>query len=207
MEQQNPGKMVPQQEQSIGKDLHVTRRLDTQEEAEEVFVTAKDRLLHVNDWKKTAGLGADFVLVDADGKEAHRAARKDDHIRIDIPGPGHAGRDTSADWVRIELIRYDDFPDDNRESLGIRVRPSNPPGSKEEGPAHFFTEEASSTFIIERIGSTVMARYHGRNEVPNTEGSLPDKVRNAVVALGALAGFSDIQWKALIEGFIGPDEN
>lgn len=207
MNDQNQDDLVPQQHASVAKNLHAVHHAETAEEADELFVLAKERLLAVNDWKITAGdFGAAFHLTDAAGHEALRPARKGDYIRIAVPGPGHSGGHPD-DWVRIEVIRYDDFPDDNRESLGLRVRPSAAPGSEDPDPDHFFTDEATSTFVIERIGATVMARYHGRNEVPNTGGNnLPDKVRNTLVALGALAGFSDVQWRNLIEGFIRPPE-
>jgi hypothetical protein len=60
-------------------------------------------------------------------------------------------------------------------------RPSGAPGT-----AHFFTSDATSTYIIQRDGLTVRALYHGRNEVPNTAApKVTDKVRNALVAAGA----------------------
>lgn len=202
-------RLVPEQRRSLAKDLHATSRQPGQEEADDLFLTAKDRLLDVRHWQDLAGAaGASFALTDASGHEVHRPAHTGDYIRIRIPGPGHAGGDATDDWVHIELIRYDDFPDENRESIGMRVRPSRMPGSNEEAPAHFFSEEASSTLIVERIGSTVMAHYHGRNEVPNTgTDNLADKARNTLVAPGALAGFSDLQWKALLEGLIATGEN
>jgi hypothetical protein len=49
----------------------------------------------------------------------------------------------------------------------------------------------------------VTAHYFGRNEEPNTEGlGLTDKIRNVVVAGGALAGMSELQWTALLKGLL-----
>ena len=45
--------------------------------------------------------------------------------------------------------------------------------------------------------------YHGRNEVPNTSAvKVLDKLRNAVVALGAQAGLSEVFWKKLARGML-----
>jgi hypothetical protein len=69
--------------------------------------------------------------------------------------------------------------------------------------AHFFTEEATSNFMVKRVGNKVSAEVHGRNEKPNTEAEkLVDKARNTAVATGAVTGFAKLQWKSLVNGLI-----
>ena len=88
----------------------------------------------------------------------------------------------------------------------MKVRPCGDPRSAVTNTAHFFGEDASSTFLIERNGDKVTAFYHGRNEVPNT--STPkwgDNVRNALVASGAIVGLSEAQWSALCKGFLAEE--
>ena len=49
----------------------------------------------------------------------------------------------------------------------------------------------------------ISAEVHGRNEKPNTSAeNLPDKIRNAVVGIGAVAGFAKIQWQKLVKGLL-----
>ena len=49
----------------------------------------------------------------------------------------------------------------------------------------------------------MLATYSGRNEVPNTEAdNLLDKARNAVVAIGAMIGLSELQWEKLVKGLV-----
>jgi hypothetical protein len=49
---------------------------------------------------------------------------------------------------------------------------------------------------------------HGRNEKPNTNSdAVADKIRNTLVGLGAIAGFSKIQWKNLVKGLIHTAES
>ena len=65
------------------------------------------------------------------------------------------------------------------------------------------TGNASSTFIIRQLNTTVTATYYGRNEkINNHTDSVTDNVRNTVMAPGAMAGLSEIQWFALIHAFL-----
>jgi hypothetical protein len=85
----------------------------------------------------------------------------------------------------------------------MRVRPSDPPRQKEE-TEHFFSKDATSSFIVERKGNVVTAYVRGRNELPNTEEpeSFLKKIRNAAIALAAMAGLNTPQWKGLAKGII-----
>ncbi|MCW3122124.1 MAG: hypothetical protein JWQ38_1616 [Flavipsychrobacter sp.] len=195
--------LVPTQHEGLEKNIehHVTAR--SQEDAEDWFVDAKERLLDVNNWKRYATtVSAEFRLTDAHGKAVSRHAHKGDHIRIDIPGPGpEAGG--GFDWVQIEAIEYDDYPDIDMETLALRVRPSeNPMDKKHEETAHFFSSDATSTIVIERRATQLSARYYGRNEVANMDAGIIDKVRNLAVAAGAWLGMSDAQWGSLMKGLL-----
>ena len=146
---------------------------------------------------------SDFFLTDAAGALVQRKATGGDHIKIDIPGPGtQAGE--GYDWVTIEEIKAEVL--DNAEVLSMTARPSANPLTAGEDTAHFLTDEATSTFQVKRIGNTIYAEEHARNEVPNTdtENTL-DNIRNTFVGWGAKVGFSYPQWKALVKGFLNHD--
>lgn len=200
-----PG-FLPEQQRSIGKELSHTVRSATLDDAEEDFLDAKDRLLHVSDWHTlTEPSLARFTLCDVHGHAVHRSARIGDFIRISIPGPGHAGENDGDDWVRIEALAYDDFPDEDRERVALQVRPAASPLAPAVIPQHFFSAEATSTFSVERKGAELISGYWGRNEVPNTAGDgILDTVRNVAVAVGGLLGLSDVQWKVLVRGLLEP---
>jgi hypothetical protein len=105
--------------------------------------------------------------------------------------------------VQIETIVELVDPNGPREQIVIRVRPTSHPGERGENVAHFFKEESTSSFVVERDQTTVKAAVYGRNEIPNTSTSnVIDKVRNAVVALTAILGFSNVQWKNLTKGLL-----
>ena len=88
----------------------------------------------------------------------------------------------------------------------MKLRASGKPGEEGESAAHFFKEDATSSFVIHRKGNKVTASYHGRNEVPNTDTDKTiDNIRNSMVAMGALAGLSELQWSRIIKGFLSND--
>jgi len=195
--------LVPTQKEGLEKNIAHAVTAKTVEDAEDWFLDAKEKLLDVNNWKRYATtLGAEFRLTDAVGKPVNRQARKGDHIRIDIPGPGsEAG--SGFDWVAIEAIEYDDYPDVDMETLAMRVRPSdNPMDRNNTDTAHFFSDNATSTFVIERRVTHLSVQYFGRNETANKDGSIIDKVRNVALATGAWLGMSDAQWTSLVKGII-----
>lgn len=194
---------------SITPDNHSGKSSDTFHEvtctdersAVHLFNKAKERLLDINHWKDIAGEGSsDFKLYDEQGNLANRPVKLGDHFRIDIPGPGTVSG-KGYDWVQVEAIEQ--FSNDEKEEVAVRVRPADDPTSEKKDVAHFFSEDASSTFSVIRIGKKVIASVQGRNEKPNTGTSnIADKVRNTVIAAGALMGLNKPQWKSLVKGLL-----
>ena len=192
-------------EQKTGKEVNTEHALslESREQAQELFKTAVCRLLDVNHWEDLCGVGsANFQLTDKDGNEIKRAAIEGDHFKIDVPGPGSVeGR--GYDWVRIEKIEESIDCEKDNESIAIRVRPAPNPTTPGDEVAHFFSEQATSSFVVERKGNLVKAGVYGRNEKPNTLiKNLIDKARNAIIALGAISGISSVQWQKLSKGLI-----
>lgn len=192
---------VPAQE--IGSEMNAVAKLEMATEAEAVhfFQQVKERLLDVNRWKEIAGGGmSDFFLTDEAGNHVQRKATSGDRIKIDIPGPG-SSQGGGYDWVTIEEIKLQVL--DDAEILSMRARPSANPLRPSDDTAHFLTEDATSTFQVKRVGRTIYAEEHGRNEVPNTDtDSTLDNIRNTFVGWGAKFGFSYPQWKALVNGLV-----
>ena len=173
--------------------------LSSENDAKEFFIIVKKRLLSIKDWHSYAGaMTASFCLTDEKGNEVNREPQKGDYLRIDIPAPG-TGTGEGYDWVQIEEIV--DEEETTGLLFGIRVRPAPSPVNEHKDIAHFFTEEATSSFIVKQNDNKVTAGVYGRNEKPNTEANtLLDTVRNAAVATGAITGFSKLQWNSLVKG-------
>jgi hypothetical protein len=203
MEQTHKNDLVPEQKSGAKTDIEATQTFSSVEEASEFYKLCRQRLLNINEWGNLAGVAsADFILTDSSGNELTRnEANVGDHFKINIPGPGTVSGE-GYDWVQIENIEANSSNAD--ESVAIQVRPASSPTNANSDVAHFFTDDATSTFVVERRGTTVYAGVHGRNEKRNTKAeAVVDKTRNAMVALGAVAGFSDVQWKSLVNGILG----
>jgi hypothetical protein len=191
---------IPKQEEGVSTNTENTIELP-QQEAEHFFSVVKERLLNVNNWHEYTGeTSASFCLLDKDGNSINRLASKGDYFQIDIPGPGSEVGD-GKDFVQIEDIV--EVNNNSEQSLIIKVRPSQNPKNNSEDTAHFFSESATSSFIVKKEENKITAGVYGRNEKPNFEASSTvDKIRNTIVATGAALGMSKIQWKSLVNGLL-----
>lgn len=201
MKQKDFTGIVP--DQYTGEEIETRSSIDlkNENEARAFYEIAKGRLLSVNNWHFIAGIvSGHFQLTDAHGEKLNRNVEIGDYFRIDIPGPGSSEGD-GYDWVYVEDLK--EITEENVQSIGFRVRPSqNPLGDKNE-IAHFYTDDATSNFIVTREGNTVTAIIIDRNLKPNDESeSIADRVRHVAVGIGAIGLFSKIQWKSLADGLV-----
>lgn len=192
---------IPLQKDGSEMDAVEKRGFESESGAIYFYKQVKHRLLCVNDWGEVAGIPmSTFTLTDRTGQRVERNATDGDYIKIDIPGPGTTTGD-GFDWVVIEEIKEEQLA--GAEILTMQVRPAPNPTGSDHHIAHFLKEKATSTFQVKRIGRTVYAEEHGRNEIPNTETAHTlDNIRNTLVGFGAKLGFSYPQWKGLVKGLL-----
>lgn len=192
--------------QYTGKEIEAEAvcTLSSREEAIALYEAARQRLLDVNKWHEIAGtVSAKFCLVDAQGKELNRNAMMGDYFKIDIPGPG-SKEGSGYDWVHIEDSR--EISEAAVQSTAIRVRPCAPPFAEAGEIAHFYSDDATSSFVVTREGNSVKSAVVDRNIKPNGQSaSVTDKLRDLAVGLGAMGVFSKIQWQNLADGLIHKD--
>jgi hypothetical protein len=190
---------VPEQHDGAKSDIEESVETGSIEEARALYRRAKENLLSINRWHDLAGkLSATFTLTDPAGRQLSRNPEKGDLISIHIPG----APSDKLDWVHVELVE-EERPQSETERVHLQVRPGEPPAS-DKPTKHFFSDSATSSFFVERVGTTVSAAVKGRNEVPNlSDEGLVNKVRNAAVAVGAMLGLNTPQWKALVKGILG----
>lgn len=196
-----PEETIPEHQEGNDVNVQDSVQLSDEAEAKRFYAIVKERLLNVNGWKDLAGsLGADFHLTNDAGQVIDGPPHKGNYFKIDIPGPGIlSGK--GYDWVRIEEVQDESKSD--VEFVAIRVRPAASPLNDEKDVAHFYSDEATSNFIVRREGTKVIVGVYGRNEKPNTNAeTIVDKIRNVFVGTGAVAGFSKLQWKALVNGLL-----
>lgn len=123
---------------------------EDEEDAEELFVTAKDRLLHVSHWASyypNESIG--FQLIDHHNHAVERSVRKGDFIEVTNKG--------IVCWLKVTAVIYDDFPDQNMESFSVEAWVTAP--ITEQDDATYM--HSPSLFRIARDGRELLAIFHG----------------------------------------------
>ena len=194
---------IPDQEVGSKTDFFEERTFDSQGQAHAGFKRAAARLLTVGEWHNYAGAGSSrFCLTNNLGDEVTGFAAEGFLFNIDLPVPGSSAGD-GLEWVMVERLDAKDDAKAPEEFIAMTVRPVPDPRTAEPEIAHFYKDVSTSTFIVKRVGQTVSAAVHGRNETPNnSDVNLHDKVRNTIVALTARVGMSGPQWKKLVKGLL-----
>lgn len=193
---------IPAQRSGSRHDTVSMRCLDTTAEADSFYQEVLRRVQDVNHWQDLSkDIKADFILCDDRGHKVTGKPAAGHYMKIDIPGPGNPSGE-GYDWVKIIDIQEGSAAD---TFFAMTVRPTANPTSEEDQTAHFYEEEASSTFVVKRLGTCVLAAVHGRNEQNNTDtGPFLDRTRNKLIAVGAKLGLSAIQWQAVTDAFVEP---
>lgn len=178
-------------------------RASSVQAATALFNEAKQRLLDINNWQNLCGgKGATFQLVDKHGNALPQTKPEVGNlIKIKLPAPSNKKGD-GYDWVRIEKFENTTNLISDEEIVGFRVRPVSNPADHSEESAHFYTNDATSSFLVVRRASTVYAMERGRNEQPNPVGGFWNKIRNTIIAFGAMMGLAVPQWKMLVNGIV-----
>jgi hypothetical protein len=189
--------LVPQHLVGMQKDLSYVITLESGEDADDWFVESMERLLKLNDWNRRASdIDLLFNLTDHHGKNVNRRAHAGDYIKL------HASHsdDFTADevhWMKIAAIEYDDYPDDDKETIAMHIIPS-------AGPNHnnYYrpdTTDTSSTFVVERCGKRITGSYHSRNEIAETDGDNSHDILSAIVSWYSI---TDKHWDTLLKAMI-----
>jgi hypothetical protein len=81
-----------------------------EEDAEDLFIDAKSRFLDINHWQQYFSENAPaFHLADHHGNAVKHLARKGDFFSV--------SDGVHTEWLKVSALVYDDFPDQNMESL------------------------------------------------------------------------------------------
>lgn len=169
--------------------------------AEQAFARSKQKLYGVNAWSGLPGINSTFVVYKPNGVLAQDGTLAvNDYIKIVLPGP------VPENWVQVTDIR------EGKDEAEFTVHPSPAPpglGGDPNEIKHFFIQQASSTFRVERQGNKLRALEIGKNEGINNQGEAAgDRAAiNTVVAEGGWAGFQAIQWEKLTAYLVHLEES
>lgn len=125
------------------------------DDAEDMFVIAKNRLFNIYDWHLTAGLTeAAFQIVDIHGHEIRRNAHKNDMVKLE------QGNSATV-FMSVTAIVYDDYPDANTETISMELAPVASLTNDELGHLH-----PEIIILLKRHGITVAASIASNSEPP-----------------------------------------
>ena len=148
-----------------------------------------------HDTESSKEINVAFTLCDSSGNPVQRSPIIGDYIKILLSESNKTESD-DYQWVRIDMI---DKSNPNR--LMMQCRPSKLPGNEFAGKTvHYHSLCTTSTFVISKEKNSVKAGIYGRNEYPNLKSGFFNCIRNLMIAIGGMLGFSKIQWKCLTEG-------
>jgi hypothetical protein len=176
---------------SKDKNYISSKEYNTEEEAKNAFSRSVEKLFDVEKWSKLPGIASTFELYGKDGaKKSSKKPAVGDHLRILIPGP------MPENWVEvIDLKRSENV-------ASFTVKPDLDPQERfEKDVEHFFSDNARSTFKVERKGKVIEGCEIGESEDINNDGVKAGR-RKVVNIISAEAGwviFQEIQWRKLAD--------
>ncbi len=172
-------------------------------EAFERFKKLSQNLLKIDSWNVNAGKNPTEFFVYKDGKENQDLSllvKENDLVKIKIPAPKNK-LGNGFDWVIVHKIQSIESVD--MKAFLLQMKPHSCPENSNGNTAHFYTEDASSTFILAKKNKTIQFSIHGRNEIPNTKNvGFLNSCRNLFVGGGGIFGGSKLQWQDFTEEFI-----
>ena len=177
------------------------RSFQTDSAATEFFDKLKRKLFQIDEWNTNSALSS-FELFDENGNAANeKKLALGDFIRITLPGTG------KSDWVRgIDIHEAQD-------EVVITVQPSYDP--TEDVPdksrtSHFFTDETTNNFCLQRHDKNVNFYVIGINEKSNTEDTknIVETARNLATAnAGYFLGVQKAEWTTFCKNFLENGEH
>ena len=176
--------------QTKDKVYSSSRNFDNLEQAENAYRESEQRLFNVDRWSKLPGVTSTFELFDDKGQRKKSGPpRVGDFLRIILPGP------LPENWVQVTDIKKE------QNKAEFTVSPCPDPRNWDDKTEHFFIDEATSTFKVEKRGIELAAFEIGRNEGINNDQQEAGhrEFINTLIAEGGWAGFQKIQWKKLTD--------
>ncbi|MBS1782642.1 MAG: hypothetical protein JSS78_06225 [Bacteroidetes bacterium] len=100
------------------RQLQFEKAYSSIETAEEFFVIAKNMMLDMRAWQsEIVNQSIQFFITDSAGKVQHRLIHKGDLIRI----VSSDSENEKVDWMCINALQYDDYPNENKEVLTMHL--------------------------------------------------------------------------------------
>ena len=173
----------------ISQRTEKSKNYATEAAAKESFRNQAEGLLRPDGWNNyTAGMGNALAPkwhhLDSNGKPVKNnpQLQKGDVFQIQVPGPDF--------FVRADRVNK------GKDNVQFTLVPCGDPNAPANAKtAHFFTDESSRTFMLQRDGKEVRFVTEGNNEKLNVGGQSGYKAPvNAVVGTGIMGGVGEGYW-------------
>ncbi len=183
-------------EDAMSSVARAERRFGGEPEAEKCFGELTGKLLLVEEWN-AYGILSSFELFDETGRARGRdSAKVGNVIKISLAGSG------KSDWLKIANLEY--APDETV----LTVQPSYNPTETQPDKnvtSHFFTDESTNNFCLQRRGRAVNFYVIGLDEQANTTdtNNIIETARNIAAAnLGHYFGIQKGEWTSFCKKFL-----
>jgi hypothetical protein len=177
-------------------DIIKTRTFASSQQAEQLYLSALQRLLNVNGWNALAGADTDqYQLLSSLGTPKEGSALEGDFIKAKAENDSNV----EGEVLRIERI-ITKLLDHNR-SITLMTKPvhiKRLPDRLEYVVAHSTTY----TFIVQLQETVVTSGIYVKDESPKEEEGIYNQISNSVKALFAWTPLFKTKWHALMEGLI-----
>lgn len=186
----------------IGSENNAVSFIDCNSETEafDRFRRFSQKLTEINGWNQYAGKNPTSFYLHSKEENKLAVTQLNDLIKIKMPAPENK-LGNGFDWVAVNKI--ENIEEREVKVFLLQMRPHSCAESANGNIAHFYTQEASNTFILAKKNKIIQFSIHGRNEVANTNrvGFL-HSLRNFFVAGGGIFGGSKVQWQDFTEEFL-----
>ncbi|QTV05565.1 hypothetical protein [Faecalibacter bovis] len=187
--------LIPKHEKGNNRDT-IVFKTSAIELASSNFVFIKQRLLNVNNWGNfCTKTPVEFKVYDSNCSLNEGYVNLNDYIKIQIDLPTFSRRlsELVSDWV--EVVRIEEHTDSNSAYFLMQLAPIECPSKETKEIEHFYSNNATKTFILYRNNQTISLSIHGRNEEVNFKVKSKTKAfRNFLVANFGVIGIDNYLW-------------
>jgi hypothetical protein len=186
--------LIPENKFGQPIDLSLSVILSTRNEALICFSLATKRLLNPPMWRQISGWTFDLLLISRFTKKEYGLAEEGDSFKFGTKRTIAVAGD-EPDCLIVDNIKINANPSGPTEWLFFQMHPCR----------NSDTSQASHSYIIERNGNIVTARYHNRNETISVEtGSRFESISNAKTPDLSVRP-SKSEWLVLLKGLLSAD--
>jgi hypothetical protein len=177
-------------------DIVKTRTFDSHEQAEQLYLSALQRLLNVNGWNALTGSDSDqYQLLSSLATPKEGNAQEGDFIKIKAGDAGNG----ETEVLRVERV-ITKLLDHNR-SVSLLTRPVRITRLSDR-IEYVVGHKTDYTFVVQLQEVVVSSGIYVKDESPVEDQGIYNKITHSLKALFAWTPLYKTKWHALMEGIL-----